>query len=67
MGAGDAALYVSPAGSNRNTGRVVSKTKPGDTVRGGPGVCRKEIIFTGSGKKGAYLSIVEAPGTPEEI
>ena len=56
---------------------AASRAKPGDTVKIGPGIYREQITFRKSGKKGApitfagtrgkkgeYLSIVEAPGIP---
>ena len=57
-------------------GKAARAANPGDTVKIGPGVYREQITFRKSGKKGApvtfsgtrgkkgeYLSIVEAPGT----
>ena len=66
FGAGAAGLYVSPSGSNKNTGSVkapfatiafaASKARPGDTVKIGPGVYREQIIFTRSGTQEAPIT-----------
>ena len=72
-----AEIYVSPTGSNKNSGTkaapfatiafAASKAKPGDTVKIGPGLYREQITFTRSGKKEAPVTFAGTRGKNGEF
>ena len=74
---GGAELYVSPSGSDDNSGsskapfatigKAAAVAQPGDTVRIGPGLYREQLTFTRSGKEGAPVTFAGTRGKKGEF
>ena len=71
-GVGGAEIFVSPKGSDKNSGtenspfatigKAFSKAKPGDTVKLLPGIYSEQTVLKKSGRKGAFITIAGTRG-----